>query len=381
MPNLFFRTNVAPYRIDTYNAFHERLNCELFFYWDEDHSQKIDMQVLKGLCRFIPHILKGFEINVGKKKRKICTEIWKIIKENNPNFVIVPEFQVVTLQVILYRFFHRSKFKIVSMCDDSYDMIVNNNDFSLIHKIARRIVTPMLDDIILLDSRTVKWYQEHYGKGVWLPIIRDESQEEQKYKRLLPKSKLLFEQYELKGKKIILYVGRLVKLKNLERLIAAFDKIKKQNAVLVIIGNGIEENNLKKISKNVAGKIIFTGHLEGDNLYAWYNVADVFCLVSYQEAYGAVTNEALLAGCHVVISEKAGSACIVNEQNGEVVNPLSIDDIAIALDRQLKKCPLKETITHRSHLMEVEFDERIDHLKEVLTIEKKYYKHGKNSNK
>jgi len=366
MPNLFFRTNIAPYRIDTYNAFHEKLKCEMFFYWNVDHSQKMNMVVLERLCNFCPHILKGFEIKTGKKRRKICTEVWRILKENAPSFVIVPEFQILTLQVLLYRFLHRGRFKVISMCDDSYDMVVNNNDFSVIHKIARKMVTPALDDLLLVDSRAVDWYQRHYQKGIWLPIIRDEKAEEMKYNRLLSLSNQIYNQYELKGRKVVLYVGRLVALKNLEVLIEAFGRIKDEEAVLVIVGDGAKEKRLKELSSKIDKDIIFTGHLEGDNLYAWYNIGDVFCLPSYQEAFGAVVNEALLAGCRVVVSEKAGSACMVDEHNGEIINPFKIDEVASALDRQLQKCFPRKEITYRPHLMGLEFDDRMEYVRKVL---------------
>ena len=278
MSNLFFRTNITPYRIDTYNALSEQFECKFYFYWNEDHSQKMDMKALKQLCRFEPHILKGLDVKTGKKRRRICTGVWKIIKENNPAFIIVPEFQILTLQVLLYKFLHRSTFKVVSMCDDSYDMVVNNNDFSIIHKIARKIVTPILDDLLLVDSRVVNWYKEHYNKGIWLPIIRDEKVEEKKYNRLLTLSNQLYNKNGLQGRKIVLYVGRFVALKNLEMLIQAFGKIKDETAVLVIVGGGAEEKILKELSSKINKKILFLGHLEGDNLYAWYNIGDVFCL-------------------------------------------------------------------------------------------------------
>ena len=366
MANLFFRTNITPYRIDTYNALHEQLECELFFYWDVEHSQKMNMEALRQLCHFNPHILKGVELKTGRKRRKICTEVWRIIKENKPSFIIVPEFQILTLQVLLYKFLHRSKFKVVSMCDDSYDMIVNNHDFSLIHKWARKIVSPMLDDLLLVDARAVDWYQNHYGKGIWLPIIRDEKKEEVRYRDLLPISDQLRAKYKLVNKKVVLFVGRLVDLKNVSTLIDAFGKMK-EDAVLVVVGNGKEELNLKRQSASLQKEVIFTGHLEGDELYAWYNVGDVFCLPSYLEPYGAVTNEALLAGCRVVISEKAGSACLVNKNNGEIIAPMDIEAIADALDRQLKMINLREErITHRKNLMTVKFEERISNLKKFL---------------
>lgn len=364
MSNLFFRTNIAPYRIDTYNAFYDKLGCELYFYWDKEYSQNIDMEALKKNCRFKPHILKGFEIVTGKKRRKVCTEVWSIIKSNNPSFVIVPEFQILTIQVLLYKFLHRSKFKVVSMCDDSYDMVVNNNDFSIIHKWARKIVTPMLDDLLLVDSRVVKWYNANYHKGFWFPILRDERIERDRYNRLLPLSCQLAKKYNLFGKKVVLFVGRLVGLKNISRLIEAFALV--EDATLVIVGEGDEEKKLKKQCLGSNKEILFIGHLEGDELYAWYNICTVFCLPSYQEAYGAVTNEAFLAGCRGVISEKAGSACLVTHENGELIDPMDVANIASAINRQLRLVSIPVFDALRENMMKISFERMLCNLVNTL---------------
>lgn len=69
--------------------------------------------------------------------------------------------------------------------------------------------------------------------------------------------------------------------------------------------------------------------LEGEELFAWYDVADVHILASCQEAFGAVTNEALIAGCFSVVSKKAGSQCLIKDGvNGFNVDPDSIEDIS-----------------------------------------------------
>ena len=100
----------------------------MYFYWKEETSQKLNMEVMIKECEFTPNYLKG--IKLGANSRKFCTNIWSILRKNSPKIVIVPEFQILAIQVILYKWLFRKKFKIISMCDDSYDMLANNNDFS-----------------------------------------------------------------------------------------------------------------------------------------------------------------------------------------------------------------------------------------------------------
>ena len=51
------------------------------------------------------------------------------------------------------------------------------------------------------------------------------------------------------------------------------------------------------------------------------------------EAFGAVTNEALLFGCNCIVSDKAGSSCIIEQGvNGYLFNPYDADDLKKKID-------------------------------------------------
>ena len=247
------------------------------------------------------------------------------------------------------------------MTDDSYDMIANGNDFTKLHARLRRFIPKLLDDLIVVTPEVEKWYQEHHCKGIWMPIIMNEEKTVEYYSRLLSKSRELAEKYGLKDKKVLLSVSRLVELKNIHRVIDAFAQ-SNQEATLVIVGDGPERDSLEKHAKETKKDIIFTGRFDGDDLYAWYNLSSVLILASYQEAFGAVTNEALLAGSRVIVSDKCGSSCLVNDKNGELVDPMDIKSISEAIDRQVSLAVVPDMIISRKSLMTVSFEERINNL-------------------
>ncbi len=354
MSNLFFRTNITPYRIDIYNALHEKLGCEMYFYWKQESSQKFNEEGMRKLCNFTPHYLKG--IRLGRQSRKLCTDIWSILRKHNPQIVIVPEFQVLTIQVLLYKLLFHKKFKVISMCDDSYDMVNNDHDFTVVHKWARKLITPILDDILVVDSRVCNWYRLKYGKGIWLPIIRDEKKEIPNYLRSLPISREYVNRFDLENSKILLFVGRLDPVKNLNALIKALDKCK-ENFTTIIVGSGELDTELKKQASKCTRKILFAGHYVDDGIRAWYNIADVFILPSKQEAFGAVTNEALIAGNFVIVSEHAGSACLINQSNGVIIKPFEIDNMALAIDMAMRNIDKNEKEKVKSSKMPFTFDE------------------------
>lgn len=282
---LVFHPTIAPYRVDLFNDLSQVFNAKICLAHSFDDFK--DYAAIERTLTFKPDYLKTPK---GDKYHAKASEILRVLRSYHADIVITGEFGVNTIISLLYRWICRRKYKVISICDDSYDMIANNNDFSLRHRIIRRIIVPFLDNLILVEPKVVDWYQNHYHKGVWFPIIRDDDKARKNYERLLSESQKLVDEYHLWGKHVFLFVGRLVALKNVKTIISAFKKMNDNNSVLVIIGSGEEEENLHVEAQGMSN-VIFTGRLEDDELYKWYNVATAFILASYQEPFGAVTNE------------------------------------------------------------------------------------------
>lgn len=244
------------------------------------------------------------------------------------------------------------------MIDDSYDMIVNNRHFSKAHKYAEKLLIPMLDNIVNVEPRVAQYFQKKYNKGIYFPIIQEDQKRRKAYEESLPICPQLKQQYALIGKKIILFVGRLVELKNLQCIIPIFKRINNPDWMLILIGDGDYKSELQKLSDN-SENIIFVGRQEGVELNTWYNLSDILVLPSTQEAFGAVTNEALLAGNKVLISKLAGSQCLVEEaKNGYTIDPYDAVDIEAKMILLMNSVKSEEDYTIlRSNLMPESFDE------------------------
>lgn len=345
---LIFHPTIAPYRIDFFNQLFQVFDCRicLSYRFTLFDYEKIEKELL-----FTP-------VYITNK-----TDYWKQLDEFNPDIVMTGEFGLSTIIPIIHRKVKKKGYKIVSICDDSHDMIANDNDFSIKHKIARKVITPLIDDLVVVEPKVKDWYFHHYGKGIFFPIIRDGDKARETYERLLPKSKALIQKHHLEDKNVFLFVGRLVAIKNVPALLYAFSKLDQTNNVLVIIGSGEEEDSLKKQAHATCSQTIFTGRLEGDDLYAWYNVADYFVLPSTKEAFGAVTNEALLAGCYCLVSSKAGSACLIEDKkNGEVFYPHNIAELTKKMVALASKKPQKDITDMREDNMIYSFRERMSNL-------------------
>lgn len=348
---LVFHRTIAPYRIDFFNYISKVFDARICLQYRNLFSQQFDYEKIEAQFDFVPIYLKIlFQI----KGRVVNSGYWRQLDDFEPEVVFVGEFGLECLLVLLHRFFKRKKYKVISICDDSYGMVLGD-DFSRWHRWARKCIVPFLDNLLLVDKRVQEWYQEKYGKGIWLPIVSDEIRVREMYVRLLPLSNRLNSIYGLEGKIVILFVGRLVKIKNISCLIKAYASLK-DKAKLVIIGDGECRKELEYQNDMMETDALFLGRREGDELFAWYNIADIFVLPSIQEPFGAVTNEALLGGCFSIISNKAGSACLINENvNGNIFNPYSIDELHEKLKILLDKKQSKKKIVLKENLMQESF--------------------------
>ena len=326
---LVFHTIVAPYRVDFFN----------YLWKSYDMTMCIDRkEVYTSLYKDIEkkYLFNYSEFSTSKGIWSTFRYVISVIRSVKPDVVLVSECGIISIIVVLYRLLTFGKYRIVSIIDDSYNMLVDNNQFTKRHEKAEKVLIPRFDGIINVEPRVSDFFQKRYGKGIYFPIIRDEKKFRQQLIDALPISTDYIKKYQLGGKRVVLFVGRFVELKNVPRIIEAVQSLEDDSVRLVLVGAGPEEDKYRHIADT--GRVFFTGPLSGLELYAWYNVADVLVLASTQEAFGAVTNEALMAGCKCVVSERAGSSCLIKDGiNGYVINPLDIMELEIKLKLLLQQ--------------------------------------------
>lgn len=319
---LVFHPIIAPYRIDFFNSLSIKYDTTICLFWRNLKDQTFDYEEISSRFKFIPKYLVREESGTLRWIRAI----WRELSSNKPNIVYTCEYGIATILILLHRFITGAKYKVVTTTDDSYNMLTANNHFTARHKYAVGILAPFVDEVQTVEPRVELWYKNKYHKGVCFPIICDDVIARERQKRVLTISEQYVTKYGLEGQKILLFVGRLVVLKNIDFAIKAFEKADIPNSKFIIVGSGKQEPYLRGVAGNNS-KVLFVGRFEGDELYAWYNIANIFTLQSIQESFGAVTNEALVAGCKCLISKDAGSNCLIKEGvNGYLIDPYNEED-------------------------------------------------------
>lgn len=174
------------------------------------------------------------------------------------------------------------------------------------------------------------------------------------YERQLAGKSLQIIYPQLRGKKIILFLGRIHPKKGLEKLGLAFKEIikKKKDVRLVITGDG-EKEYVKKIKSfykklGLLDKTVFTGMLLGEEKLSAFYSSEIFVLSSYGENFGIAALEAMACGLPVVISKKVGLFSDVKEyQTGFVVGN-EVADIERAIEEIIDNRKLKDGMAQNS---------------------------------
>ena len=128
----------------------------------------------------------------------------------------------------------------------------------------------------------------------------------------------------LRGKRFLLYLGRLHEKKGCDLLIESFVQTGAAHggAVehLVIAGPAGDQNylqRLKTLAADAETSITFCGMLSGNLKWGAFSAADAFVLPSHQENFGIAVVEALACGTPVLISNKVNIwREIVNDSAG-----------------------------------------------------------------
>ncbi|OEU41977.1 hypothetical protein BGV40_12055 [Methanosarcina sp. Ant1] len=151
--------------------------------------------------------------------------------------------------------------------------------------------------------------------------------------------------HNLEDKKIVLFLGRIVKIKGLDYLIESFSRLEhdEENVFMIIAGDGPDRIKYEKLSKELGVKnILFTGRVSKKEISSYYTACDIFVLPSifYKQSYepwGLVINEAMAFSKPVIATNAVGASAdmIENGYNGYTVEEKNADELYNSMKKML----------------------------------------------
>jgi spore coat protein SA len=296
--------------------------------------------------RFPTGNIQRYIQNVGQAVRQFSPHVIDV--ENRPQFVLTMKRMNPGKRVWLY--LHSSTFispKYISpdhlhKCLQAADKIIVNSEF------LRRIIMSKAPEVAS-NLRVIY-------PGVEIARFPSQYSAEGAAKR-----EDLRKKRGLSGKKVVLFMGRLIPLKGVHHLLKIVPQLAKSNPnlVVVIVGSPFYGSHrktayvrtLEKLGRKSPGHVRFVPYVPHTEVPGWMLVADVAVVPSGQrEAFGLVNVEAMSCGVPVVATRAGGMKEIIrNGITGYLVNPAKVEsELKEKLDLLLRDKQLRQKLGRNS---------------------------------
>ena len=135
----------------------------------------------------------------------------------------------------------------------------------------------------------------------------------------------------------LVFVGEITPLKNVKTILKVISFLKEKGIEILfnVVGNGVDEESCRKIARSlgIENQVIFHGWQNGkEKIKCFYDISDIFIMLSFRETFGTVYVEALSQGLPIVYTKDQGiDGYFENGIIGYACNPTDVDEVAQAV--------------------------------------------------
>ena len=132
---------------------------------------------------------------------------------------------------------------------------------------------------------------------------------------------LLAEFPQLRGKRVVLFLGRIHAIKRPELIVEATVLLRKAYPQLMVLmagpdGGALDVVRAAACRHGLEKALVVTGFLQGDRKEGAFSLAELLVLASTKENFGLVVTEAMAHALPVVVTRGVGSHAYVDESGG-----------------------------------------------------------------
>jgi glycosyltransferase involved in cell wall biosynthesis len=270
----------------------------------------------------IPNDVRVIDLKIRHARYSIF-KLYRLIQTEQPDIV----FSTLThLNIVLCILAFIIKTKIIIRESNIISSLITSNIQKILYKIVIRNADTIVAQSEDMKEDLIKNFAVNSKKIVLInnPVNID---------LILKKAEEQIDTF-FANKKLLVSVGRLSYQKGFDLLIESFSKISNHNYYLVIIGQGIEEEKLRKMAKDadIENIVIFTGFQK--NPYKYIAKSDFLISSSRFEGFPNVVIEALACGTPVIANRyKGGINEIINEIAGKIIDIKDSDEVQKCLSQ------------------------------------------------
>jgi glycosyltransferase involved in cell wall biosynthesis len=161
---------------------------------------------------------------------------------------------------------------------------------------------------------------------------------------ILVRKNMLRERFKIPNNYIVLlFVGRVERLKGVDILLDALSKIRARNILALIVGPVTD----RKLTTANITNVKYLGPLVGSKLYKLYAVADIFVLPSRLETAPLAIQEAQIFGLPVIATDVGDVAEVVGN-TGLLIKPGSSSELTSAILKLVEDDELRRRLSKKS---------------------------------
>lgn len=187
-------------------------------------------------------------------------------------------------------------------------------------KFGEKIAAKYADELIVLSEGTQDYFLQTYGrKTIFLPNGVEVTE--------YAAPDIIKGKYGLEKDGYILFLARIVPEKGLHYLIDAFSKLKKDIKLVIAGGVSHSDEYAEMIREKASAdkRIIFTGFVEGRELWELYYNCRLYVLPSDVEGMPITLLEAMGCGCECLVSDIETNAGVLREYGRTFTRTNSLD--------------------------------------------------------
>jgi glycosyltransferase involved in cell wall biosynthesis len=181
---------------------------------------------------------------------------------------------------------------------------------------------------------------------------------------------------------VILYVGRIIKVKGVLELMEAVVGLEDKHIKLMIMGSANSgkwtfssyEKKVKRLSGKHKDRIRFTGYVDNSEVYKYAAAADIQCVPSlWEEAAGLVILEAMAEGLPLIVTKSGGVTEYVDDSTALIIEKENVTENLKRAILYMKENPeVRRQMSENGKIQSRKYDEQVyytDFVKTVYEIE------------
>lgn len=327
------------YRIPVYKALDDLSNHQLTLIFNEDKvPERCVLAIkkilgeraiaLKGEKRFASKKVTGDQMANAGMSLPYHKDLIKTIRRTNPDVIVSDGYLKWTYASLWVRMFNNKGIKHI-MC---YERTLHTErNAGMIRTLYRKMAGWFIDAIDCNGSLTEEYVRKKLNYKKSLTFGHMAADTEGVKERVNNVTQQQVEDMKIKYKLnaiTFLYLGKLIPRKGVVELIQAWRKADLQDATLMLVGNGHQQEEIEAlVNHHNMTNVKIVGAINYDELGPYYKVADCFIIPTLEDNWSLVVPEAMAAGLPIACSIYNGCYPeLVKPENGWTFDPLNIDD-------------------------------------------------------